>query len=99
MLAATTKLGLLARFLAVLTAVLSVRTVLWDHTLATGVGAFIRVSHERIASRSLYASEGRMTRRRQQGKCCSNVSPWAIEDATSGTSSERTRRSRCNWRR
>jgi CRP-like cAMP-binding protein len=61
MLAATTKLGLLARFLAVLTAVLSVRTVLWDHALATGVGAFIRVNHERITSRSLYAPEGRIT--------------------------------------
>jgi hypothetical protein len=61
MLAATTKLCLLARFLAVLTAVLSVRTVLWDHALAAGVSAFIRVRHERITSRSLYASEGRIT--------------------------------------
>jgi regulator of protease activity HflC (stomatin/prohibitin superfamily) len=36
MLAATTKLGLLARFLAVLTAVLAVRTVLGDHAVAVG---------------------------------------------------------------
>ena len=61
MLAATTKLGLLARFFAVLTTVLSVRTVPWIHALATGVGAFIRVSHERITSRSLYAPAGRIT--------------------------------------
>ena len=61
MLAATTKLGLLARFLAVLTAVLAVRTVLRDHAVAAGVGAFIRVSHKRITSRSLYAPEGSIT--------------------------------------
>jgi hypothetical protein len=48
-------------FLAVLTTVRSVRTVLWDHALATGVGAFVRVSHERVTSRSLYAPEGRIS--------------------------------------
>src|SRR6187399_2503792 len=60
MLASATQLSLLTRFLAVLTTVLSVRTVLGDHAGAAWVSTFIHVSHD-ATSRSLYAAQGRIT--------------------------------------
>jgi hypothetical protein len=61
-LAATAKLGLLAGFLAVLAAVLPVRTALGDHALAGWVRALVRVGHD-VTSRPLYASTETDTRR------------------------------------
>jgi hypothetical protein len=74
MLAATTKLGLLARFLAVLTTVLSVRTVLWDHWQLGWAHLFVSAMSEspRDHSTPLYGGSQRL---RQQGKCCSTLSP------------------------
>src|SRR5580765_5490098 len=60
MLASAPQLSLLTRFLAVLTTVLSVRTVLGDHAGAAWVSTFIHVSHD-ATSRSLYAAQGRIT--------------------------------------
>jgi uncharacterized membrane protein YgaE (UPF0421/DUF939 family) len=45
-LAAAAKLGLLAGFLAVLTAVLAVRTTFGDHAFAGWVRAFAGVGHD-----------------------------------------------------
>ena len=56
MLAAAAKLGLLAGFLAVLTAVFAVRTAFGDHALAGWVRAFVRVGHD-VTSPPLYASD------------------------------------------
>ncbi|MGE5244187.1 MAG: hypothetical protein ACM3SQ_08165 [Betaproteobacteria bacterium] len=61
MLAAATKFGLLARFLAVLTAVLAIGTVLRDRALAARVRALVGVSHERVTSRPLYVFRKEIT--------------------------------------